>query len=562
MARDKGNRVDVVHPQVQADRERHELAAALRRGVRRMRELALKWKYVRPNPGELELVKVGGDQTSSILYDADGHQVRSNAGRPFTVYELRIERTSMPNPWKNTIEDTACLPFRERIQLSGWDESLEGRVDEETGEKIVKGWIDDIDGEGRSLDAWAAEVFEDCLFDGVVYAIVDNDPREFPDAASRRRAGARPYVTKFNRDDVRRITIDRAPGGTPRVKQLVVDQPQSEIDVSNPDSWVDDARPALKVFTAGDEARKEPVRTRVYVQNSQGQFVEDPDLAGTIRPERPEDKLWEIPVVPFYGRRLSAYRGESPYLDSADTQAGVFAQMSELLNKAREASLSYVHESGVMSGEEGGTAQPVNEDTRSLRYRWTTNPQGKLTIAEHSGEVLKELRELVDWLCETIRSEHNRIESSKPTAPVTAREITLEGVHASSALEMMILFQEGGWQRVLELLTLLGGLSSRGTVSIPKDFGLPNAGMARNMQIYVAGGMHHRNYYEQAFRAGDIDEAKFDMKLEDERAGSPSFGAPELERTFEDDGEAGAVERGDRSPAEPGADESAEPENA
>lgn len=487
---------------LKADEERHELADALRQGVPAMRKHAEEYRFMRPQPGEMTPVEVGGS--------AD-----------FTLYNLRVENSDLPNPWADSIRGIARLPFRSRIITVGWDEELVGKtLTDDKGLLLghVPGWTDTLTAEGQSLDEYAYETFEDALFDGVVYSFVDNDPRTFPDPASRKAAGAQPRVTKFRRRDVIRITLELR-NGVPRLKQIVLNQPQSQVDVSDPNAWVDESTPARKVVTAGDpdadrktnpEARK--VRTQVYLQNDKGEWYEDASLRYQITPDNPLDELLDIPLVPHYTNRTGAYRGDSPFLDTAWTEGVIWNINSWLTNLAREASLTHVHESGVMIDEK--TKAPLVKDSNTGRYHWSSDPAAKMEVHEMQGTALKAIRELIDWKIRYIEKAHHDIQSEKPSGPVTAREITLEGVHASSALEGWVLRQEQAWKRILDLMALLGGLPKRGLVSIPHDFGLPNTGMERNLQLFLGDKMSELNYFNEAKRAGDVDETTFDFSHE------------------------------------------------
>lgn len=487
---------------IKEDEAAHELADALRRGVEAMRAHAEQYRFMKPNPGEMEMVEIGG-------------------AKSFSLYQLRIENSDLPNPWAESIRATARLPFRSRIITVGWDDELVGKTVADAKGLLVEhipGWTDTLTAEGQSLDEYAAETFEDALFEGVVYSFVDNDPRTFPDPASRKAAGAQPRVTKFRRRDVRRITLETR-HGVPRLKQIVLNQPKPTVDVSDPNAWVDECRPSRMVVTAGDpdadrktnpDARK--VRTQTYLQDDAGIWREDTSLRRQITPDNPLDELLDIPLVPHYSNRIGPYRGACPYRDSAWTQEIIWKINSWMVGLAREATLTHIHESGVMVDQK--TGQPVLGDTRNARYHYSTEPAAQMAVHEMEGTALKSVRELLEWKIRLVEKAHHQIQTEKPTGPVTAREITLEGVHASSALEMWVLFQEQAWKRILDLMALLGGLPKRGVVSIPHDFGLPNTGMERNQHNFLGGFMSPVNYWNEAKRAGDVDERTFDFQAE------------------------------------------------
>lgn len=526
-------RVDTKSNEIVEDEKRHALARALRKGTAEMRRLAAKGRYMWPNPGELELVELGGPNRFTGV-SPEGGDFEGRVGE-YTVYSLRVARSCMPNPWADSIRKTARLPFRSRILLEGWSTELAGQdiraedtKEEGTGETVpgqvvrrIPGWVDNMDGQGRTLDEMAAEWFETALFEGVDFGFVDQDAREFSSPAERKRAGGRPYCTVLSRSQIYRISIESSPEGTLRIAQLVFWQPISRQDFTDPDDYIDEEIPALKVVTAGrveEDGVITPVSVRLYAKKEEDDhFTEVVEKRGTITPvDKNEWKNFlDVPLYPLYGKRIGPWRGESPYLDSSFTQQTIWQQVSELLEKARATALAFLHESGADTSTPAGTdGTPVKADNRSVRYISTSQIGAKLEFVEQSGAALKELRELVEWLVDLVQDAHNMLNSSEPTGPVTAREITLRGVHASSALEMLVIFQEAGWAKILTAMAILGGQAERGTVSIPHDFGLPNSGMERNHSLFLAREMTAKNYWGEAQRAGDVDEKKFDLAAE------------------------------------------------
>ncbi len=499
------------------DEDKHELAYALRKGRPEMVRLAKRFKFMKPNPGEMELVMIGGQGTMMDTPGGVSVSTTSTNRESFSVYDLRLERADLPNPWRTSIEELACLPFADRIKLEGWDQELMGEnITDAEGRLVerVDGWVDDFDGEGRSMDQWASEAFEHGLFEGLTFGFVDNDPREFASAADRQQRGGRPYCTLFRRRDVRRITLEER-DGKPRLLQVVLFQPFREVDVTDPNNWRDETVDAFKVVTAGNPdgvGEERMVTARVYVQSEKDGWVEDESKRSLITPDDPSDELTEIPLAPLYIKRTAPYRGESPFLDTAWTQNAIWNHNSELSGLAREAALTRVHISGYDPAQ--SVSKPNQGDTRSSRFTFSDEAQSRMQIGEFKGSAARMIIDLIKWKSENIRKAHHRLSSDKPTQPVTAREITLEGVHASSALEMWVIFQERGWKHLLDWMALLGGHQQRGTVEIPHDFGLPNSGVERNQENYAADHMFAGNYWREAIRAGDVDERSFDIDVE------------------------------------------------
>lgn len=546
-ANPKKNTVDVCAEWISEDEMRHDLASALREGVPAMRRKAQQYQYMRPNPGEMEIVEIGGPTGVST-----SGQTRISGRGSFTLYQLRIDRSDLPNPWADSIRSTARLPFRSRIVLSGWDDELQGvsvTDDKDVEIERTPGWVDSMNSEGQGLDEYMAEQFEDKLFRGIVYTFVDNDPRTFDSVADRRKAGARPRVTKLLRRNFRRVTLEER-NGELRLKQIVFEQPLRTLDISDPNAWIDETKIALKVVTAGDpDATVKSLRqvtTRLYVPNDKSEYIEDTSKRGAIVPDNPTDELVDIPLVPHYAIRTGPYRGDSPYLNSAWTQNVIWNHNSEMGNLAREASLMFVHESGVLVSEKTGL--PLRQDTRNARYRWSSLEGATLTIGEVQGTALASIAAFIEAKTNQVERAHHQIRTEKPAGPVTAREITLEGVQASSALEMWVLFEEKAWTKILTLMALLGGLPKRGTATIPHDFGLPSSGVERNHQLYLGGMMSPKNYWNEARRAGDVDERGFDYAYEVSWANKKESAATEsMKITPNPKGDSGAISTSEKA---------------
>ena len=167
------------------------------------------------------------------------------------------------------------------------------------------------------------------------------------------------------------------------------------------------------------------------------------------------------------------------------------------------------------------TGKPLIQDTRHGRFLVSSKEGSTFTIAEVQGTALKRVMELVEWLAHYIEVAHNQIRDEKVRGSQSEEEVALHGVAAKSNLEMWVSRQEDGWNKVLALMARMGGHSEIGEATIPKDFGLPPAGIQRLVELAVEPErpqIHHRNLFRAMERHGDIDGRWFDYGLEDERA--------------------------------------------
>jgi hypothetical protein len=505
-------------PWLAEDDLEHELNVALRSGTAKMRELSRSKRYLKPNGNEDIVLSKEGD----------------------TLFIRRINRSWLRNVWAFTIAQIARMPFRARIQVKNYDVELQGKFPEPIPDAPegspretprIYGWVDDMDGTGLNLDKWGQQNFATALFEGIVYAIVDMDSKKFASLADRRAANVRPYVTTVRRCDLVNIVMGNY-NGVPRPLMVTIKCVEGVQDISDPNNWVDENRIVYKVFLAGSrdapagsDARK--VRVHVFYEESaeartskkaKGE-IEDVSRRSFIVPDDPSQELFDIPIVPLYGEIVSPFRGRSPFIETAFAQLSIWTVDSELRGLLREAAQTFVHLSGMSNN--GGDKQATTE-TVERRFIESQSEQAKLTIVETEGKAAAVLMRDIAETAQHIKECHNVVNSQEQTGPVTAREITLEGVHASSALELWVIQHEHGWTRVLDLMALIGGLPSRGSATIPHDFGLPSAGIDDLVKLFEVDKVTPQNFWREMKNAGRVGD-DFDIEAEikaDERTAS------------------------------------------
>jgi len=505
-----GNTIETRQDWLVRDDARHQLNRDLREGVPAMAAAALAFRYMKPNPGELTPINSDADLPTFTL-----GQISVN-GHLWSRYALRVERSDLPNPWSDSISDTARLPFRSRIVLDGWNPELQGGK----GGK-PPGWVANMDGQGRSLDELAHESFEDALYEGPAFWFVDNDQRSFATKAQRNAAGARPWVTKLKRSDFRKI-VPVSENGVYRLKRIEFDQPRTETNYDDPNNWTEEVQEAIKVVIAGDlDAEKgsdeRKVRWELWVKNAEGDFEAPPEgeegdnRRGFITPDNPAEELTEIPLVFMPSDRTGPWRAQSPYLGTAPTQKAIWVFNSEVSGLAREVTQSRWYETGealLEPGVSGG--KDLLPDGSGARWKFSTAPGADLKLIESSGQPLVSIRELIKDKTEQIRDSHHVIETRRPVQ-ATATEIGLQDIHANSSLEQWVILALAGWKQTLDLMALLAGHSERGTVDIPHDFGAATLQDDSWMdQMMMADRFPPRQYFEEKVRRGKLDE-KFDI---------------------------------------------------
>lgn len=539
----------------ESDQKRHRLARALRAGPEKIREAALNNWLIFPNPGDEEVVE-GAEGIASAI----GRRATDEV----TQFDLRIARSDFaPNAWADTIEEIARTPFKSQVQVDGWDEEIQGVMRPKIGddgdpvldaegepvlERVTRwadggrdrvAWSEEIDLH-RTLHDWAEERLEDGLFEGITLALIDNDPREFPSTAARVEAGARPRVRTFRRKDFWTFSRMSEAGGL-ELAALILNRPVVTEDISDLNSWSSSVKLGFQLILApepgADPGSEEAhVRSRIFVKESEtAEFEEIEDQRRRITPPN-GDPLDKIPTVPFYGTRTGFFRGDSPFLRTAESQMVIANLSSELENNVRELLLTIIFGAGF--NPDKAKSQPTGAGSyhRQGRFITTDNDKASLSMNQPSSGGLVAAEAFIDNKAEAIRRAHRSIHSATPTGPVTAREITVNALHASSQLEMWVRMHEAGWTQVLTWFAILAGLPKRGTATINHDFALPSAGMESLWQGYLqsegvlvppdvayGAAKRHRWIPEDANVSDIVARVEAAMKAETETAPAPEF---------------------------------------
>lgn len=496
------------------DEKLHRLPRVLRCGPAAIRKEARAGRVIFPNPGEQEPVESSASVPASSGTPSIGAAERGVAIS--AAFDVRLERSDFaPHAWPESIEGIARTPFKAAPQLEGWDDEIQGQEDPET-KKRSGGWVDSIDMKDP-LHSWAAERFEDSMFEGVVFALVDQDPRSpFGSAEARKLAGGRPRVRTFRRKHLWTFSRD-SEQGEEELARVVINRPQVTARQEDPNAWAEDSLPGYQVILAPDigaepGSEESKVRSRVYVQRSESSdFEEDPAERRIIDTVNGGGELKEIPLVPLYGHRTGFMRGVSPFRRTADSQVALANASSELQDFNRE--LALVIAFGAGWKQEDATKQPLGGSGVVVNGRFITVEAPDATMALHQPDPAAsgELKAWIEAKAEAIRKAHRQIHSATPRAPVTAREVTLEAVYAGSQLELWVRLHEAAWKKILEYFALLAGLPKLGTVSISHDFGLPTAGMDAIWNGYLQSAgveVPAKLAFSEAKRHGWVDEGQ------------------------------------------------------
>lgn len=412
-------------------------------------------------------------------------------------YTARLAVATLFPAYRRTVGVMASKPFAKALSLG------------DDVPAAIRSWADDVDRQGVSLHAFAAEMFQESFY-GLSGVLVDYPdtrardtngmPLEGPverTVAQAEAAGLRPYFVRVRHDQIlgwRFGLVD----GKPALTQLrLLESREAEdgefgtVDV-----------PQVRVLTPGKWAVWEESGT------------------GTARAWAVVDEgtttLAYIPFVPFYGRRVAPMVGSPPLHDLAYLNVKHWQSQSDqdtILHVARVPILAMV-------GAEDGTALTVGAASA------VKLPLGAdLKFVEHSGAAIKagadSLASLEDQMIQT----GAELLVKKP-GDRSATEASNDAEGNKCDLQRLGENFEDALDQALQIVADWMGLPSGGSVSLFKDYGaasLSDASAALVKDLQAAGLISKKTAITEMQRRGvlaaEIDPA--DELAEAEKDGPP-----------------------------------------
>lgn len=383
----------------------------------------------------------------------------------------------------------------------------------------LRGWLDDIDLEGRNLHAFASDCMEQALGYGLGGILVD-----YPDAtaapataagvrteADERRAGLRPYWVQVFEWQILGWRAERA-NGQWRLVQLRllerVDEPDGDYGMKSVDQ--------VRVLTPGawETHRKALV-------NGAEKWM--PYQSGRTT-------LGEIPFVPVYGRRLGFMWGVPPLLEVAYLNAAHWQSASDqqtLLHTARVPILAAKN----VADEQGanGEVKPWEMVIGSGAAVRITGQDCDLKYVEHSGKALESGEKDLASLEERMRQAG--AELLVIDTKLTATQVASENAVGMCALQRIAQNLEDALDQALDLTAQwVGETNGGGHVALFDDYAaatLQEASAQLLLQANTAGKISDATFFGELKRRGivgaDVGEWEEEKGRIEEQG--PSLGA-------------------------------------
>ncbi|MGA0608843.1 DUF4055 domain-containing protein [Caldimonas sp. KR1-144] len=397
-------------------------------------------------------------------------------------YDFRRKVSVLFPAYTRTVETLTGKPFSKPIT-----------VGEDVPEQI-QALLDDVDLQGRNLDAFASDIMEAALGFGLAGILV-----EFPDAneaavernaqgvttmAAERKAGLRPYLVQIRCTQILGWKARREKGEW-KLLQLrffeTVEQDDGEfgaaevtqIRVLEPGKW--------STYRKGEGTQKDE-----WIQHKKGVTTLD-----------------FVPFVPVYGKRLGFMVAKPPMLELAHLNVKHWQSQSDqdnLLHVARVPILTIIgiddEKWKLTVGSSAAVKLPMNADMK---------------FTEHSGAAITAGKTSLDDLKEEMRQAGAELLVIKPGV-ITATEVTTENAVGMCALQRIVQGLEDALDLALQYMAEWLKLEQGGHVTLFNDFGaatLAEASAQLLLESAKAGKISDETYHGELQRRGilspDVD---------------------------------------------------------
>ncbi|MBX9636295.1 MAG: DUF4055 domain-containing protein [Nitrosomonas sp.] len=390
-------------------------------------------------------------------------------------YRARLTTATLYPAFKRTVEVLAAKPFSKALKLS-----------DNVPARMVP-WLDDIDLQGRNLQAFASVLMDNCIGYGVSGVLIDYPKAEgIATVADEKASGARPYFVHYQPGTVLGWRTERVNGADKLVQlrlkecKLVADGDFGEVEVEQ-----------IRVLTPG--------AWQLWRKNEKKEWALSDEGTTTLK---------EIPFVAFYGNRTGFMTGEPPLIELAYQNVEHYQSSSDqqtILHVARVPILSII----------GGDEKAITVGTSTA----VNLPHGAdMKFVEHSGAAIGAGRTSLLDLEERMRQTGAELLVLQP-GQITATQVHSENEANKCALQRITENFEDALDQCLQFMADWVGEAEGGNVELFKDFGaasLSDASAQLLLQTNQAGKISDQTLMSEYKRRG-ILAADLDFESEQER---------------------------------------------
>lgn len=407
------------------------------------------------------------------------------------AYDCRLKTAVLFPAYQRTVSTLTGKPFSKPIT-----------VGEDVPPKIVE-WMQDIDLEGRNLDAFASDVMEMQLGYGIGGILVD-----FPQAngvrtmADERAAGLRPYMVQIKPQQIIGWRAVRFNGA------WRLDQLRFMESVEEPDGAFD-AKEINQVRVL------EPGKWAIHRQNEKKEWVLHDEGVTTLD---------FIPYVPVYGQRTGYMQGKPPLIEVANLNVAHWQSASDqqtILHVARVPILTVIGVDDEKFAMTVGASAAVKL------------PMGaEMKFVEHTGAAIESGENDLDSIEERMRQAGAELLVLAP-GKVTATQTATENAVGMCALQRIVQGLEDALDTALQYMADWVKLGAGGHVTIFNDFGAASLAEASSqllLQANQAGKLSDETFHSELQRRGIIaSDVDWDTEKDRLESQGPALGTIEAE---------------------------------
>lgn len=395
------------------------------------------------------------------------------------AYKARLATATLFPAYSRTVSVLTGKPFSKPITIG-----------EDVPERI-KGWLENIDLEGRNLHAFAADLCSEALGYGLCGILVDCPPAQGArTVADEKRAGVRPYFVHVRHDAILGWRAEKR-GGSMVLTQLRL---METVEEPEPDSQ-------FAVKSVAQARVLEPGKWTTYrkVKDSSGVESWQKHLEGTT-------SIDVIPFVPVYGIRKDFMIGTPPMIELAHMNVEHWQSKSDqqtILHVARVPIL-FTKDIGPETSIVVGAGSSIN----------ATGEHADMKYVEHSGAAIEAGRKSLIDLEDRMRQIGAELLVIKPGNTTVVQTLS-DNEQGMCDLQRIMQTLEDAIDQALDLMARFAKEKKGGHVSIYNDFGVANLAEASAQLLFemkADGSLSHATLLNELKRRSvlspDIDVTK------------------------------------------------------
>lgn len=434
-------------------------------------------------------------------------------------YDYRRLNGKFTNIFGDIVENLASKPFSKEVRLA--DDSVS---------QPIKDFVENVDGQGNHLHAFATQYFFHAINSAVDWLLVDYTRMpEGATLADEKRSGARPFWVRVPATDMLAVYSAFVGGEEEFIYARMNESYTRRKDGSTDEELVCRVRILIRDEIrddAGQAIGYGPARYEVHEKASEAGGVWTEVDAGPIT-------IGVIPLVPLVtGRRDgSSWRVRPPLRDVADLQIEHYQADSDLKMAKTIGSYPMLAGNGISPpmGEDGKAA-PVRRGPNAVLYAPMdgSGNHGEWAILEPTTATLKFNAEDLDRIERQMR-EMGRIPLTAGTAGMTQVTAMLQSQKVSSAVQAWAFLLKDALENALSYTVMWLATNDEPTVfvntRIAIDLGDGNAPEILR-QMREDGDLSQVTYWEEMRDRGVLSQ-EFDVdreiaRLTDEVPGDPT----------------------------------------